>query len=310
MYRVLVTEKIPFTDYYKDIDFIYKPENMDSHQWLMESINDADGILITLSDRIDSEIIDAAKKLKVISTYSVGYDHIDVKYALSRNIKIGYTPDVLTESTADFIFGLIICIARRICSGYETIISNKWEYRWKPDFMLGHDVYGKTLGILGLGRIGHAVMRRASGFDMNVIYYNRTERDVNGHVGLNELFSRSDFIVITLPLNDETRNIVNKDLISKMKKTAYIINASRGHIVNEDDLYNALLNRDIAGAALDVFDNEPVRADNRFVKLDNVLLTPHMASASYETRRDMANLALKNLELGLHGLNPEKYVNI
>ena len=310
MYNVLITEKLPFTDKYDDIKFIYKPENMDSHDWLMENVNDADGLLITLVDRIDKEIIDSAKKLKVISTYSVGYDHIDVNYAISKNIFIGYTPDVLTESTADFIFGLLINISRKICHGYKTILSNKWKYRWKPDFMLGTDVHGKTLGILGLGRIGYAVLKRASGFDMNVIYNSRTQKSLNGYVSIEELFSRSDFIFVTLPLNNETRNIVNKSLISMMKETSYIINASRGGIVNEDDLYDALLNKRIAGAALDVFDKEPIKNDNRFAKLENVILTPHMASATTETRMAMANLALRNLELGLHGQKPERYVKI
>ena len=271
--------------------------------WIKENIQNADGLLCTLTNKIDKEIIDSAPRLKVISTYSVGYDHIDVKYAKSKGIKIGYTPEVLTETTADLIFGLILAVARRIVEGDRIIRENKWRVPWQPDFLLGFDVHGKTIGIIGMGRIGKAVARRAKGFNMRVIYYSRTPKnDVDAeYVSLDYLLRESDFIVVTVDLNETTYHLINEERLRKMKPTAFLINASRGKVVDEKALIKALEEKWIAGAALDVFENEPISAENPLTKFENVVLTPHIGSATVETRNKMAEIAVNNLINGLLG---------
>ena len=272
-------------------------------EWIKENIREADGLLCTLTNKIDREIIDSAPKLKVISTYSVGYDHIDVKYAKSKGIKIGYTPEVLTETTADLIFGLILAVARRIVEGDRLIRENKWRVPWQPDFLLGYDVHGKTIGIIGMGRIGRAVARRAKGFNMRVIYYSRTPKsDVDAeYVPLDYLLREADFVVVTVDLNETTYHMINEERLRKMKPTAFLINASRGKVVDEKALIKALEEKWIAGAALDVFENEPISAENPLTKFENVVLTPHIGSATVETRNKMAEIAVNNLINGLLG---------
>jgi glyoxylate reductase len=270
--------------------------------WIKENISDADGLLCSLVNRIDREVIDAAKKLKVISTFSVGYDHIDVNYAKSKKIRIGYTPEVLTDATADLIFGLILAVARRIVEGDRLIRSGKWNQPWTPDFMLGTEVNGKVLGIVGMGRIGKALIKRAKGFGMKVIYNSRTKKDVDAEfVDLDYLAKESDFVVLAVDLNPTTYHIVNKDFIEKMKRSAFLINASRGKVIDETALIEALKLGKIRGAALDVFEEEPISPDNPLIKLENVVLTPHIGSATYETRQKMAEVSVKNLLAGIKG---------
>jgi len=270
--------------------------------WIKENISDVDGLLCSLVNRIDREVIDAAKKLKVISTFSVGYDHIDVNYAKSKKIRIGYTPEVLTDATADLIFGLILAVARRIVEGDRLIRSGKWNQPWTPDFMLGTEVNGKVLGIVGMGRIGKALIKRAKGFGMKVIYNSRTKKDVDAEfVDLDYLAKESDFIVLAVDLNPTTYHIVNKDFIEKMKRSAFLINASRGKVIDETALTEALKLGKIRGAALDVFEEEPISPDNPLIKLENVVLTPHIGSATYETRQKMAEVSVKNLLAGIKG---------
>ena len=307
MYKILVTRNIPG-------NYIEKIENMEievfsgkgnMRDWLLSNIGSADGILITLNDKIDKELIDHGKKLKVISTYSVGYDHIDVEYAKSKGIIVTNTPEVLTDATADLIFGLMIAAARNIVSGNNLIHKNEWKAGWNPTFMLGSEIHGKTLGIIGMGRIGKAIARRASGFNMKIIYYSRHRHDVDADfTSIDELLQQSDFVVIALDLNEDTFHFMDYQKISKMKKTAFLINGTRGKIVNEKDLVRALNEKIIGGAALDVFENEPVDNTNPLLSFSNVVVTPHLGSATFETRDKMAETAVTNLVNVINGKEP------
>ncbi|MFP3346154.1 MAG: D-glycerate dehydrogenase [Sulfolobaceae archaeon] len=281
----------------------WKEEKAPPKKWILDNVSNVDGILCTLNTKIDKEVISAAKNLKVISTYSVGFDHIDVREAKSRGIRVGYTPEVLTETTADLIFGLILAVARRIVEGDKLIREGKWMIPWQPDFLLGYDVYGKTLGIIGMGRIGKAVYRRAKGFNMRVIYTSRTKKDdINAEfVSFEELLKQSDFVVITVDLNESTYHMINGSTLRLMKKTAFLINASRGKVIDEKALVKALEEKWIAGAALDVFEEEPINKDHPLLKFSNVVLTPHIGSATFETRHKMAEIAVENLFRGLRG---------
>jgi len=281
----------------------WKEEKAPPKKWILDNVSNVDGILCTLNTKIDKEVISAAKNLKVISTYSVGFDHIDVKEAKSRGIRVGYTPEVLTETTADLIFGLILAVARRIVEGDKLIREGKWMIPWQPDFLLGYDVYGKTLGIIGMGRIGKAVYRRAKGFNMRVIYTSRTKKDdIDAEfVSFEELLKQSDFVVITVDLNESTYHMINGSTLRLMKKTAFLINASRGKVIDEKALVKALEEKWIAGAALDVFEEEPINKDHPLLKFSNVILTPHIGSATFETRYKMAEIAVENLLRGLRG---------
>jgi len=273
-----------------------------SKTWIKENIRDADGLLCSLVNRVDREVIDAAGKLKVISTFSVGYDNIDVNYAKSKKIRIGYTPEVLTDATADLIFGLMLAAARRIVEGDKLIRSGKWNQPWTPDFMLGTEVSGKVLGIVGMGRIGKALIKRAKGFGMKVIYNSRTKKDVDiEFVDLDYLLKESDFVVLAVDLNPTTYHMVNRDFLEKMKRSAFLINASRGKVIDERSLTEALKSGTIRGAALDVFEEEPTSPDNPLIELENVVLTPHIGSATHETRQKMAEVSVKNLLAGIKG---------
>lgn len=278
---------------------------------LISKIKDKDGLICYPYDSIDSNVINAGTRLKAISTYSVGYDHIDIKTASQRGIVVGYTPEVLTRATADLTMALMLALFRRIPEGNKLIRDNKWKTIFGPYEFLGTDLYQKTLGILGMGRIGKAVAKRAAGFEMKVIYHNRTrlsrkeeERLGVQYVSLDSLFRASDVVSIHSPHTPQTDEIVNLKLIKKMKKTSFLINTSRGKIINEKDLVTALKRKMIAGAALDVFQKEPISSDNPIVKLDNVILMPHSGSATVETRKMMAEIAVKNLVLSLAGKKP------
>lgn len=281
----------------------WKEEKAPPKKWILDNVINVDGILCTLNTKIDKEVISAAKNLKVISTYSVGFDHIDVKEAKSRGIRVGYTPEVLTETTADLIFGLILAVARRIVEGDKLIREGKWMIPWQSDFLLGYDVYGKTLGIIGMGRIGKAVYRRAKGFNMRVVYTSRTKKDdIDAEfVSFEELLKQSDFVVITVDLNESTYHMINESTLRLMKKTAFLINASRGKVIDEKALVKALEEKWIAGAALDVFEEEPINKDHPLLRFSNVVLTPHIGSATFETRHKMAEIAVENLLRGLRG---------
>lgn len=278
---------------------------------LISKIRDKDGLICYPYDTIDTEVINAGTRLKAISTYSVGYDHIDIKTALEKGITIGYTPEVLTRATADLTMALMLSLFRRIPEGDRLIRNNKWRTIFGPYEFLGTDLYQKTLGIFGMGRIGKAVAKRASGFEMNVIYHNRTrlskrEEKKMGvkYVSLETLFRTSDVISIHSPHTSQTNEMINLKLLKKMKRSAFLINTARGRIVNEKDLVTALKRKIIAGAGLDVFQREPIDYNNPIAKLDNVILMPHSGSATIETRKKMAEMAVKNLIYSLSGRKP------
>lgn len=283
---------------------------------LLLKIRNKDGLICFPYDTIDSEVIDAAKNLKAISTYSVGYDQIDVKHATKKRIVVSYTPEVLTRTTADLTIALILALLRRVVEGDAIIRHNKWKTIFGPYDFLGTDLYGKTLGIFGMGRIGKAVTKRAIGLEMNVLYHSRhklsnSEEKNFGikYVSLKKLFEESDIISIHAPYTKETHEIVNLQLLKRMKSTAFLINTARGKIIKEKDLIFALQKKIIAGAALDVFQKEPIDKKHPLVRMKNVILTPHIGSSTEETRRKMAEITAKNLILSLSGKNPIYVVN-
>jgi glyoxylate reductase len=284
---------------------------------LITKIMDKDGLICYPYDSIDSDVINAGARLKAISTYSVGYDHIDIKTASKRGIVVGYTPEVLTRATADLTMALMLSLCRRIPEGNRLIRDNKWRTIFGPYEFLGTDLYQKTLGIFGMGRIGKAVAKRASGFEMNVTYHNRTrlpkkeeKRLGVRYVSLDILFRTSDVISVHSPYTLHTHEVVNLRLLNKMKKTAFLINTARGKIINEKDLAIALKRGIIAGAGLDVFQKEPIDSKNPIAKLDNVILMPHSGSATIETRNKMAEITVKNLVYSLSGKRPIYQVRV
>ncbi len=296
---------------------VHKRTPPPSKREIIKNVRDKDGLLCSLSDNIDSEVITCAERLKVISSYSVGYDHIDIEAATKRDICVAYTPEVLTETTADLAFALLLATARRIAEADALVRKGKWGNNgWKYDFMLGSDIYGKTLGIIGLGRIGSAVARRAKGFSMNVLYHNRNRLSLEKenelsvkYRSLEDLLKESDFVSIHLPLTRNTLHMLNEQKLKLMKPTAYLINTARGSIVDERALIKALQKKWIAGAGLDVFEKEPLSRSNKLLKFKNVVLAPHIGSASTETREKMAEVAAVNLLNVLNGKEPLYAVN-
>ncbi len=275
---------------------------------LVAKIKDKDGLICFPYDNIDKHVIMAGIKLKTISAFSVGYDNIDSKFAKKRNIAIGYTPNVLTIATADLTITLILDLLRRVTEGDRLMRAGKWNMVFGADTYVGDEVAGKTLGILGLGRIGLAVAKRAQAFGMKIIYHNRSrlvpkkEKSLQVvYVTHNELFRKSDILSIHVPYSKQTHEVVNLPLIKKMKKQSYLINTSRGKIVKEHDLVVALRRKIIAGAALDVFFHEPIGKKHPLTKMKNVVLSPHIGSSSIVTRAKMAELTVENLKLGLAG---------
>ena len=284
---------------------------------LLSKIRDKNGLICYPYDIVDADVIQAGKKLRAISTFSVGYDHIDVKTAVRRGIIIGYTPEVLTRATADLTMALMLALFRRIPEGHNIVQSNKWKVIFGPYEFLGTDLYHKTLGIFGMGRIGKAVAKRASGFEMKILYHNRSrlavseERKLGAkYVSLVDLFRKSDVISIHSPYTLQTHGIVNSKLLKKMKKTAFLINTARGKILNEKDLIHALKKGIIAGAGLDVFWAEPISRNHPFAKMKNVVLMPHSGSSTVETRAEMAEITVKNLVLALSGKKPIYQVRV
>ena len=270
---------------------------------LLKAVRNKDAILCTLSDKIDAKVMDAAgSNLKVISSYSTGVDHIDIKEATRRGIYVTFTGDILTEATADLAFALILAVSRQVIQGHELVVHKQWKYGWDPHLLLGSDVHGATIGILGLGRIGAAVARRAKGFEMNIIYHNRHSRNFQSEeqvgakrVAMEELLEESDFLSLHCSLNSESYHIIDKSNLRRMKKDSYVINSARGQIINETDLIKALKQRWIAGAGLDVFEKEPPSPNNPLLRMKNVVLLPHIGSATFLTRTRMAEVAAKNL---------------
>ncbi|MBI3172446.1 MAG: D-glycerate dehydrogenase [Chloroflexi bacterium] len=320
--KVFVTRPVPdrgldVIKNFCDAD-VWTDELPPSREALLERVRGVEGILSLLTDRIDGEVMDAAgPQLKVVSNQAVGFDNIDVAAATQRGIPVGNTPDVLTDATADFAFALMMAAGRRIVEGERYVRAGKWK-TWSPSLLLGVDFKGATLGLVGFGRIGKAMARRAAGFDMRVIYYDPLETkppaDVKAtHVDMETLLEDSDFISLHTPLTADTRRLIDAAALAKMKPTAVLVNTSRGPVVDLDALYEALKVKRIFAAALDVTEPEPLPMDHPLLTLENALIVPHIASASKTTRDKMSWMAAQNLIAGLKGehlpncVNPQVY---
>jgi len=282
---------------------------------LLEQVKDIDGLLCLLTDKVDSTLMDNAPRLRVISNLAVGYDNIDITEATRRGIVVGNTPGVLSETTADFTFALLMAAARRVVEADKHTRKGLWK-AWGPMVMLGQDIHHSTLGIVGLGRVGTEMARRAKGFQMHVLYYDKVRMEekekelaVEYVPSLSELLSRSDFVSIHVPLSENTRHLIGSSEFSAMKPTAILINTSRGTVVDQKALYQALKSRQIGAAAIDVSEIEPISLDDPLLTLENIIITPHIASASVTTRTKMATMAAANLITGLRGQTPPNCVN-
>jgi glyoxylate reductase len=297
-----------------DVD-LWPDEAPPSKEEIIRRIKDKQALVSLLTDPIDEEVINSAPNLRIIAQYAVGFDNIDLKAATKRGIYVTNTPEVLTETTADFAFALMLAVARRVVEADKYVRNGKWKVAWHPLMMLGEDVHGRTLGIVGLGRIGSAVARRAKGFDMKILYYDVIRReDLEKELGikyvdLETLLRESDFVTIHTPLTPETYHLIGEKQLRMMKKTAFLINTSRGKVVDQKALYKALKEGWIAGAALDVFEQEPISMDDPILELENVVLAPHIASATHETRSKMAEIVAENLLAFKRGEIPPTLVN-
>lgn len=267
---------------------------------LLKEIEEVDGLICLLTEKIDEEVLSKAKQLQVISNIAVGYNNIDIQTATEKGMIVTNTPGVLTETTADLTFALLMAAARRVVEGSDYLRSGEWG-AWSLMQMTGQDIYGATLGIIGLGRIGEALVKRAHGFDMNVLYHNRTRKlEKEEQLGIHyremrDLLQQSDFVCLLLPYSPEVHHLIGKEELSLMKKDAILINTARGGIVDEEALYHSLKDGEIWGAGLDVFEQEPVSLDHPLLSLPNVVTLPHIGSASVKTRMKMAHLASDNM---------------
>jgi glyoxylate reductase len=320
--RVFVARRIPAAGLDRIVEacdtVVWPGELPPAREDLLAGIRGADGVLTLLTDRVDDGFLDAAgPQLKVVSNFAVGFDNVDVPACSARGVRVGNTPGALTETTADLAFALIMAAARRIPEGIDYVRSGQWR-TWGPLTLLGTDVSGATLGIVGFGRIGQAVARRASGFGMRVVYTGRSRAAaaVEAALGatylpLPELLAEADFVSLHVSLNDSTRGLIGNDALARMKPTAILVNTARGPVVDTDALVAALRAGTIAGAALDVTDPEPLPADHPLVALASCLVVPHVASATIATRDRMATMAAANLLAGVRGealpnqVNPE-----
>ena len=308
MNSVLVTRRLPSAVISKleasaTVD-LYTGDSAIAAAELRARVADKDALVSLLTDAVDRSLIDAGSKLKVIANVAVGYNNIDVPYALSRGIVVTHTPNVLTESVADFTWAMILAITRRLSEGERVVRRGAWK-GWALDFMLGMELRGKQLGLVGVGRIGAAVAARAPAFGMRVVYTEPRDVDLPNaeNISLDRLLNTSDIVSLHVPLLPETRHLIDKKALARMKRSAYLINTARGPVVDEAALAWALQQHLIAGAALDVYENEPaVHPD--LLALDNVLLVPHLASATTETRTAMADLAVDNVLAVLAGRPP------
>lgn len=286
-----------------------------TREQLLERVRGVDGLLCLLTEKVDAELIDIiGPQLKVISSMSVGVDHIDIAAATARRIPVGNTPGVLTDATADQAFALMLAAARRITEAERYLRAGKWV-TWSPSLLLGADLAGTTLGIIGFGRIGQAIARRARGFDMRILYHSPNAKPAcNAQpVDLDTLLKESDFVSINVPLTGNTKHLVNADFLAKMKPNAILVNTARGGVLDQTALYNALKTNQIFAAALDVTDPEPLPMDCPLLELENCIIVPHLGSASRKTRDMMSLLAAENLVAGLRGqrlpncVNPDVY---
>lgn len=319
--RVLLTRQIPESAFSvvrecADID-IWQENVPIPRDVFLEKVRDIEGLYCLLTDTVDEELLAQAPRLRVVSTMAVGYDHIDVQACTKRKILVGNTPEVLTETTADFAFALLMAAARRIGEGSEFVKAGYWG-AWDPALLLGQDIYGATLGIIGFGRIGQAVARRAKGFEMRVLvsHAHCVSEEILREAGVvqvsfDQVITESDFLSLHIPFTENTQHLINRGVLKRMKSTAILINTSRGKVVDQRALYHALKERQIAYAGLDVTDPEPLSVQDPILALPNCLVVPHIASASVSTRTKMAIMAVENLCAGLDGqplpycVNPE-----
>ncbi|MCE7793031.1 D-glycerate dehydrogenase [Salipaludibacillus sp. CUR1] len=316
---VYVTRKVPEESLtalqeVAEVEMWPKAEEPVPREVLLEKAKKASGLYTMLSDQIDDELLDNSPHLKVVANLAVGFDNINVEKATEKGISVCNTPDVLTDTTADLAFALLMAAGRRIVEAAEYVKDGKWQ-NWAPLLLAGTDIHHKTIGIVGMGRIGTAVAKRATGFEMEILYHNRSrkkeaEEELGAsYVPFEELIERSDYVVCLAPLTKETKDLFTYDVFNKMKSSAVFVNASRGGVVVEEDLERALKEETIAAAGLDVFRKEPIPADHPLLSLTNVVALPHIGSASAETRHEMAALVSRNIASVLKGDTPEALVN-
>jgi glyoxylate reductase len=317
--RVFVTRKIPtvgldlITGKY-DVD-VWPHEHPPTTKEIIERGSGCTGLITLLSDNISSEVLEKLPKLKVIAQYAVGYDNIDVTEATRRGIIVTNTPEVLTETTADLTWALLMAASRRIVEADRYIRDEKWDVAWGPEMLLGADIFGTTLGIVGMGRIGQAVARRSSGFNMKILYYSRTRNEMieeefdAKQVDLHTLLRESDIVTLHIPLNSQTHHLISKQEFEMMKHDSILVNTSRGNVVDEDALYTALKEGLIGSAGLDVFREEPISKDSPLLDLHNIVIAPHIGSASKNTRDTMSRMCSENLIAALDGNKPPNIVN-
>lgn len=308
--KVYVTRRLPEPAYRKAIEAcqveIWDRETPPPYGVIRESLRGVEGLLCLLTDRIDAALMESAPELKVISQCAVGYDNIDIAAATQRGIRVGNTPGVLTDATADFAFTLMLAAARRVGEGIDFVRAGKWE-TWGLTLLLGQDVWGATLGIIGFGRIGQAVARRARGFNMRVLYYDRERSpEAEAELGaeyrpLDDLLREADFVTLHVSLTAETRGMIGERALKLMKPNAVLVNTSRGPVVDSGALQAALEGGKIFAAALDVTDPEPLPVDSPLLRLPNLIVVPHIASATVTTRTKMALMAVDNLIAGVRG---------
>lgn len=316
MAKIFLTRRLPEEGLkmLKEHDLeIYEGDAPPSKEEIIEGVKDKDVLISLLTDKIDSQIMDASPRLRIIANYAVGYDNIDVEEATKRGIFVTNTPGVLTETVADLAWALLMAIARRIVEGDKFMRQGKFK-GWAPLLLVGGDIHKKTLGIIGAGRIGEAFARRAKGFDMRILYYDkkrneRMESEMNAKfVDFTTLIKEADFVSLHVPLTEETYHMIGEKELKMMKKTAYLINTARGKCIDEKALVKALKEGWIAGAGLDVYENEPSVTPELF-EFDNVVLLPHIGSASYETRSRMAVMVAENVLAALRGEIPPQCIN-
>jgi len=317
--KIYITRKLPDSIVTRlaevcEVKMWDKEEEPVPREILEKEVQDVEGLYCLLTESIDRPLLELGTKLKIVSNMAVGYNNIDVAAATERGIMVTNTPGVLTETTADLTFALLMAASRRLVEASDYLREGKWK-TWSPMQLTGQDIYGATLGIFGLGRIGEALARRARGFDMKIYYHNRSRKvEVEEQLGIEyvdkeKLLRESDFICVLMPFTPETKNYIGAAELSLMKQSAVLINTARGGIVDEKALYHALKNGDIWGAGIDVFEEEPVRTDHPLLSLHNVVALPHIGSASQNTRLKMATLAAENLLTGLQGETPKHLVN-
>ncbi|MDI9441171.1 MAG: D-glycerate dehydrogenase [Firmicutes bacterium] len=318
MFNVYVTRKLPGDNLDKlraaaNVT-VYPHDRNISREELLEAVQGQDALISMLSDPIDAEVIEAGQNLKVIANYAVGFNNIDLSAASARNIAVVNTPDVLTDATADLAWALLMSAARRVIEGDHMVRRGQFT-GWAPELLLGVEVYGKTLGIIGAGRIGRAFAKRAKGFDMKILYHNRTRlsAEVEEEYGLeytdlDTLLQKSDFVSLHCPLTPETKYLIRERELNMMKPTAVLINTARGPVVDEEALVKALRNGTIYAAGLDVFEDEPALKPG-LAELPNAVLTPHIASAGMETRSRMVEMVVNDVLAVLEGKRPQNLVN-